>query len=42
MARAEEVSKELEDTPAELQPLAETEIGGVVGGDKYTVRVLVA
>ncbi|TPX57811.1 hypothetical protein SpCBS45565_g08141 [Spizellomyces sp. 'palustris'] len=37
MARAEELGSDLQDTPAELQPLAETEIGGVVGGDKYTV-----
>ncbi|KAI9094976.1 hypothetical protein DFS34DRAFT_651762 [Phlyctochytrium arcticum] len=36
MARAEELSGEVE-TPAELQQVAETELGGVVGGDKYTV-----
>ncbi|TPX54249.1 hypothetical protein PhCBS80983_g05983 [Powellomyces hirtus] len=37
MARAEELGSDLQDTPADLQPLAETEIGGVVGGDRYTV-----
>ncbi|KAJ3156590.1 serine protease [Geranomyces variabilis] len=37
MARAEELAGEVADTPAELQPVADTEIGGVVGGDRYTV-----
>ncbi|KAJ3160706.1 hypothetical protein HDU86_000465 [Geranomyces michiganensis] len=37
MARAEELGSDLQDTPAELQPVADTEIGGVVGGDRYTV-----
>ncbi|KAJ3019119.1 hypothetical protein HKX48_002362 [Thoreauomyces humboldtii] len=37
MARASELGSDLQDTPKSLLPLAETEIGGVVGGDKYTV-----
>ncbi|KAJ3295270.1 hypothetical protein HK104_002860 [Borealophlyctis nickersoniae] len=36
-ARAEQLGTELQDTPEDLQKYANTEVGGIVGGDKYTV-----